>query len=367
MPRFDAATLPLVDVFEIDIAALDHLLSAPADDPAALVFRSPDLVRKMATFQHGYDELTMTLFAVLRRVYLPHYDLHDTVPEALMPLRALLPWWLAKHAEELPSLPAAVQPPLLCYATITGNTAVVEALHAASSLVLDPLHWDLLGRHGHTKLLQLLIALGYSGDLKNVLENAAIYGHVSMVSFLQDFGVAVTWETLMLACVSGRIEVAQFAHDLISGPDCCWDPETVDCAARRGHLSIIRFMHQYDYSGFSSQTMDMAAENGHLEVVRFLHEHRGEGCTSAAMLGAVRFGHLEVVTFLDLYRPDAHADNILVIALHYGQQAILDYFQEERKLKKRFSRIQKKVAVLVRRDDSLRNLYHGPKSKLCCA
>ncbi|KDO35149.1 hypothetical protein SPRG_01216 [Saprolegnia parasitica CBS 223.65] len=364
MPRFGSTLPAQVEILEIDIAALDHLVRT---DNTTRVLRSRDLVRAITAYQRGYDEISVTLLAILRRMYLPRYDLHDSVPEAFVHLRHVLPWWLAKHQPDLVScLPIDVRAPLLCYAMVHGHMGLLETLVATDQLHMDELHWDLLGRHGHLKVLQFLVALGVSGPLHLVLANAAVAGHLSMVAYLHDTsGVPVTSETLILACVFGRIEVAQYAHDVAD--DGIWDPETVDCAARRGHLNIVRFLHQFDYDGFSSRTMDVAAEHGHLEVVRFLHEHRFEGCSAAAMLGAVRCGHLEVVMFLDLHRPDAATDNAVVVAMQHGQERVIAYFQEERKLKKRFSRIQKKVAVLVRSNDSMRHLYHGPKTKLCSA
>ncbi|OQR97427.1 hypothetical protein THRCLA_06968 [Thraustotheca clavata] len=368
MPRF-GSTPSQLDVFEIDIAALDHLLSSPVTpDPSSIqVFRSRTLMRIIVSYQDGLDEVTLLLVKFLNRVYLPCYDLHDTLSEAFAPFHPVFQWWQERHGTSklLLRMPRA---PLLCYAITHNNIPVLEALQDNGKLALDEIHWDLVGRQGHVKLLQFLLARGTTGSLPNVIFNAVVYGHLPMVQFLHEFGASFTWELLVHACVFGKVEVVQYLHQLSSIGDVGWDPDTIDCVARRGHLNVLRFLHQCNYVGFTSHTMDVAAEAGQLEIVRFLHEHRYEGCTAAAMIGAVRNGHLEVVKFLDLYRPDAASDNVVVVALHYGQEAILNYFQEERKLKKRLSRIQKRVAVLVRNNnDTMRNPYNPPKSKICCA
>jgi ankyrin repeat protein len=44
--------------------------------------------------------------------------------------------------------------------------------------------------------------------------------------------------------------------------------------------------------------MNLAAEKGHLEVIKWLHENRDEGCTSDAMDWAAKNGHQEVVKYL---------------------------------------------------------------------
>ena len=44
--------------------------------------------------------------------------------------------------------------------------------------------------------------------------------------------------------------------------------------------------------------MDLTASKGHIEIVKWLHENRKEGCTTRAMYWAERMGHLEIVKWL---------------------------------------------------------------------
>jgi hypothetical protein len=82
--------------------------------------------------------------------------------------------------------------------------------------------------------------------------------------------------------------------------------ESMNWAAAKGHLEVVRLLHEHrpGDGGCTICAMDDAACHGHLEVVRWLHEHRSEGCTEWAMNWAARFGHLEVVRWLHEHRTE---------------------------------------------------------------
>lgn len=54
-------------------------------------------------------------------------------------------------------------------------------------------------------------------------------------------------------------------------------------AASKGHLEIVKWLHEHRSEGCTVLAMDMAASEDHLDIVQFLHENRSEGCTFRAM------------------------------------------------------------------------------------
>ena len=74
---------------------------------------------------------------------------------------------------------------------------------------------------------------------------------------------------------------------------------TWDWAAKKGHLEIVKWLHENRTEGCTTAAMNCAARNGHLEVVKWLHENRTEGCTEWAMDLAAENGHLDVVKWLN--------------------------------------------------------------------
>ncbi|KAF0692332.1 Aste57867_16589 [Aphanomyces stellatus] len=75
-------------------------------------------------------------------------------------------------------------------------------------------------------------------------------------------------------------------------------------AAARGHLDVVKFLHQHRVEGCSTKAMDGAAKNGYLEMVQWLHEHRTEGCTTQAMDNAAANGHVDILEFLHNHRTE---------------------------------------------------------------
>jgi len=68
--------------------------------------------------------------------------------------------------------------------------------------------------------------------------------------------------------------------------------------ARNGYLEIVKWLHENNKPGCTTDVMDLAAMHGHLEVVKWLHENRNEGCTTWAIDLAASMGNLKVVEWL---------------------------------------------------------------------
>ncbi|KAG2835535.1 hypothetical protein PC129_g7042 [Phytophthora cactorum] len=79
-------------------------------------------------------------------------------------------------------------------------------------------------------------------------------------------------------------------------------PDTIDLAAREGWARVVRA--HGEALPCSLDAMDDAAARGHLEVVKWLHEHHPEWNTRYGLADAVVNGHPEVVDWLIEYGRD---------------------------------------------------------------
>jgi hypothetical protein len=60
-------------------------------------------------------------------------------------------------------------------------------------------------------------------------------------------------------------------------------------AAYHGYFGLIKNSNNLS---FSKYTMACAARNGHLEIIKWLHQNRTEGCTTDAIDFASKGGYL---------------------------------------------------------------------------
>ncbi|OWY96608.1 hypothetical protein PHMEG_00033087 [Phytophthora megakarya] len=78
----------------------------------------------------------------------------------------------------------------------------------------------------------------------------------------------------------------------------------MDITASRGHLEVLKWLHQYTSASCTTKAMDGAAEGGYLDAIKWLHRNRSEGCTSVAMAEAAANGHWRVMKWLHEHVPD---------------------------------------------------------------
>ncbi|KAF0699453.1 Aste57867_9995 [Aphanomyces stellatus] len=109
-------------------------------------------------------------------------------------------------------------------------------------------------------------------------------------------------QVLLDAAAMGHIPSFRFLLDQF--PTAC-HVNAIGSAAYRGHLNIVKFLHQdLRCPGCTTSAMDEAATYGHLDVVQWLHENRQKGCSARAMTAAASLGRLAVVQFLATHRTE---------------------------------------------------------------
>jgi hypothetical protein len=106
--------------------------------------------------------------------------------------------------------------------------------------------------------------------------------------------------------------------------------QTMDNAAKYGHLDILIWLDRNCDIGCSTGGMDYACRNGHLEVVKWLHQNSKEGCTMSAMNWASRFGHLDIVKWLHINRNEGCTMSAMDYASGEGHSDIVKWLHINR-------------------------------------
>ncbi|OQR92101.1 hypothetical protein ACHHYP_04063 [Achlya hypogyna] len=225
---------------------------------------------------------------------------------------------------------------LMDIAAECGDLPIVTYLHE-QQLACTSFAMDRAAANGHTAVLAFLHEVHGAVPSDNVL-----YGIVSSMSgctctaehnaeryaclrYLVEKGIVSNamhirhGDEIMLTLVHlQRLDTLQLFHT--HGLDRLFRPSTMDTAANRGCLSIVRFLHEHRSEGCTPAAMDLAAGQGYLDVVRYLHEHRTEGCTARAITSATVGGHREIVEYLVANRPErwSHPDTVELLAEQGG-------------------------------------------------
>ncbi|KAF0698728.1 Aste57867_10682 [Aphanomyces stellatus] len=146
-----------------------------------------------------------------------------------------------------------------------------------------------------------------------------------------DAGTGDAWRGLLLmdlAAYRGHLLIVKLLHDL--GHDGCTS-EAMDWAATHGHFDVVEFLHMHRKEGCTSYAMSGAAANGHAHIVEFLHVHRHEGCFPWALDAAATAGHESIVRFLHVHRDDGASPAAMNGAAVNGHASIVVFLHEQRK------------------------------------
>ena len=68
--------------------------------------------------------------------------------------------------------------------------------------------------------------------------------------------------------------------------------------------------------------MNFAAKRGHLNIIKFLHENRTEGCTTDALDNAAIFGCIVIVKYLLMNRKEGFTENAIIESRKKGYNII---------------------------------------------
>lgn len=93
---------------------------------------------------------------------------------------------------------------------------------------------------------------------------------------------------------------------------------TMDRAAAKGHLDIVKFLHA-NGCACTTKAMDEAAERDDMEMVEWLHANRTAGCTSDALNAAAGNGDLGMVEWIIAHYPKLSKKMAMANAVNNGR------------------------------------------------
>ncbi len=154
----------------------------------------------------------------------------------------------------------------------------------------------------------------------SVMNRAAAKGHLEVVRWLHNHRcVKCTTEAMDSAAANGHLNVVQWLHTYRKEGCTTY---AMTAAAGRGHLHVVKWLHRYRNEGCTTEAMDNAASYGNIDVLNWLHQHRHEGCTTEAMNGAAAHGHLHILEWLKTNRHEGCTARAFRLAIEYGHAEI---------------------------------------------
>ena len=132
-------------------------------------------------------------------------------------------------------------------------------------------------------------------------------------------------ETINVAALQGNMEMVKYcvANECPINEMAC--VSVCACAASKGHLEMLKYLHEEAKAPWDWRTAAWAADNGHLHILEYLVERNYDKFDEDACAYAAREGHLDCLKYL---RETAKAPwNYLAVrdAHYYKQPECLQY------------------------------------------
>lgn len=167
-------------------------------------------------------------------------------------------------------------------------------------------------------------------SIRWTVQKAACCGYLSLLKRLGKRGAAISehgvdW-SMRIAATEGYLCIIQWLTAY--RPETKISTRVMDAAALRGHLKVVKWLHENRSEGCSVHAMDSAAASGHLNVVQWLHENRVEGCTTGAIDTAAAGGHLRTVQWLWANRTEGCTTVAVDFATYNGHVSVVKWFSE---------------------------------------
>ena len=124
---------------------------------------------------------------------------------------------------------------------------------------------------------------------------AAEQGNLEMVKYCVAKKRPINETACAGAAWKGHLEVLKYLHEEAKAP---WDWRTATCAAGNGHLHTLEYLVERKYDKYSEWTCMHAAENGHLVCLKYLHETAKAPWNKEAVREANENNHPECVQYL---------------------------------------------------------------------
>lgn len=246
------------------------------------------------------------------------------------------------------------------YASANGHFEVVKWLFENNVVKCRQRALDSAAKHGRYEIVKFLIQHGMSATSKT-LETASKGGHLDVVKYLiEDAAIQCTAKAISKAASNAEIKVFDYLSqkfpnlvnkDIIyelayacAETGDVWTFERcesvlnkysttsmLDIAAERGHLEVVKWLHDVAEVPFSDRTAEVASVNGFLKVVNYLCT-AGANIKHSSIQKAIRYGYLDVLKCLTKLKPEFCSRSTLEYAIEWGDPTIIKYCVDELKI-----------------------------------
>ena len=105
-------------------------------------------------------------------------------------------------------------------------------------------------------------------------------------------------ETINVAALQGNMEMVKYcvANECPINEMAC--VSVCACAASKGHLEMLKYLHEEAKAPWDWRTAAWAADNGHLHILEYLVERKFDKYNEDVCWGAAKNGHLDCLKYL---------------------------------------------------------------------
>ena len=104
---------------------------------------------------------------------------------------------------------------------------------------------------------------------EDTINVAAEQGNLEMVKYCVANECPVDTYACACAASKGHLECLKYLHEEAKAP---WDSATANVSAANGHLHILEYLVERKYDKFDAYACELAAREGHLDCLKYLHE-----------------------------------------------------------------------------------------------
>ena len=137
------------------------------------------------------------------------------------------------------------------------------------------------------------------------------------------------WFCWQVACTN-KLEFLKWAREV---PQCQWDERTINRAAFKGNLEMLKYCFSHDCPCDEKEACEQAAIGGHLDCVRFLFT-KVQPSAKYGAIPATCVGHVEILKYFVDERKisDERKGECVGNSAWYGRLDCLKYLVEEAKV-----------------------------------
>ena len=130
---------------------------------------------------------------------------------------------------------------------------------------------------------------------EETIRTAASQGNLEMVKYCVANECPISVFACAFAATKGHLEILKYLHEEAKAP---WSSSTAAWAAKNGHLHILEYLVEREFDQFDEYACMLAATHGHLDCLKYLHETAKVPWDYLAVRWAHQNNHPECLQYL---------------------------------------------------------------------